>query len=375
MHHAGVSPSRAPNRRRAPRGRTLIWLFFRRHRYAPALLVYAALAVIIAAIVFIARGGPHDPAVQAFADVPEASASEAAPPPQQSSGDTAAGITCDGAAKRIVIDKSLLSETGGGSGLAEESDDINKVYTYKAPLNLAAPREWDDPWDGVRRVVADAGGLTIYTDRVMCFDAADNGDSFTVSEVPFPQKYKVVLVIDPGHGGSDPGAMSGSICEKDINLAIALKLLDLMKPEEQNGVKCLMTRYTDEDVSLEDRVSMGNAASFMISLHNNAFEGHPEVHGATTYFQTHDTDAPFTSKALAYIMQDSVVKATGANDRSIDYSEEYYVLNHTTVPTVIVEAGFVSNDAELALLLSPDYQEKVARGLYDGIMEAAGEFN
>lgn len=185
-----------------------------------------------------------------------------------------------------------------------------------------------------------------------------------------------VIVIDPGHGGYDPGkvGIKGSH-EKDINLAIALKLKDYL---EESGAKVVMTRTQDEDLDgLPDKFNKnsdmrarkeiinGSGADILISIHQNAFT-QPEVRGAQVFYYNESNNA----KALANNVQTSITENADANNkRKIKSTENYYVLKVSTMPGIIIECGFLTNSEEAAALNSKEYQDKMAWSIYAGIVK------
>lgn len=174
-----------------------------------------------------------------------------------------------------------------------------------------------------------------------------------------------IICVDPGHGGKQPGAVNGKYLEKVATLAISLNLRDRLKA---NGFKVVMTRDTDIDVSLKRRCQISNdaGANAFISIHLNSCHS-DEPHGAETW-KWHKT-RPF-SKTLADAVQADLIAATGAKNRGVKESDVYYVLKYTKASALVVECGFISNNAECRKLFSPNYQDKVAEGICNGIIKA-----
>lgn len=187
---------------------------------------------------------------------------------------------------------------------------------------------------------------------------------------------KICIVVDAGHGGSDPGKVGvNDALEKDINLALALKLKDLL---EQKEIEVVLTR--DSDAGLYPSDATNKKASdmqkrceiitdanplFTISLHQNSYPS-ADVKGAQVFYYGQSTKG----EALANILQDSLVSRVDPDNRRVaKANESYYLLKKTPTPTVIVECGFLSNPAEADLLLDTDYQDKLARAIYMGILE------
>lgn len=181
-----------------------------------------------------------------------------------------------------------------------------------------------------------------------------------------------VIVLDPGHGGSDPGAIGpGGSQEKTVTLAVALKVRDLL---QASGAKVIMTRTDDRDVfgpnasdndELGARVDVGNKnkADVLVDIHVNSF-GSPAVGGTGTYYFTKSDN----DRLLAKSIQDSVVSAAGLNDRGV-YSANFVVLKYTTMPAALIELGFISNPDEEKLLIAPVFQQKLAQGIVSGLSD------
>ncbi|MCK4411056.1 N-acetylmuramoyl-L-alanine amidase [Candidatus Bipolaricaulota bacterium] len=182
----------------------------------------------------------------------------------------------------------------------------------------------------------------------------------TEPEGPF-----VIIVLDPGHGGRDPGAVVGDILEKDVNLEIVKKVRELV--EAQPRLKPVLTRTTDVTVDKLKRTQLADdiGAVLYLSIHVNAFDD-PEVNGAETWVD--DTRPPGDeSWKLADSVQNALVAATGARDRGIRSQELY--LQHTTLPAVSVEVGFLTSLEERAKLLDSAYQDRIAQGILEGILD------
>lgn len=189
---------------------------------------------------------------------------------------------------------------------------------------------------------------------------AGNGAAPIVSTADYVSKFCVI--IDAGHGGSDGGTVSGKIIEKDINLSVALKLKTIL---EDNNIEVILTRNSDEKMSLAQRTSVANDsnADFFISLHCNYYKDDAQIAGLECYYNSPDATE---SKAYA----ESIIHVVSlSNDVKTRYAktENYYVLRNTQIPAVLVEMGFLSNYSESQKLLSDDYQEILAQRMAEGI--------
>jgi N-acetylmuramoyl-L-alanine amidase CwlD len=185
-----------------------------------------------------------------------------------------------------------------------------------------------------------------------------------------------VIVVDPGHGGVDPGAVGkNSALEKDIVLAIGQRLALFLR---QGGATVLMTRETDTDLSdpelsglyakkrqdLARRVALANKskADLLISIHINSYPD-PRQHGAQTFYQRNVPE----SRRLAQAIQNELNSFLN-DDRRAPLTGDYYILRETKIPAVIVETGFLSNPREAKKLLDPAYQSKIAFCLFTGLV-------
>ena len=180
-----------------------------------------------------------------------------------------------------------------------------------------------------------------------------------------------IICLDPGHGGSDPGAIGPTgTQEKDNTLAIALLLCDKL---EKDGVTVIMTREIDADVKSPDatnqeelnaRVDIANdhSADIFISIHNDAFTN-PQAVGSTTYHY----GSPEGIR-LATAIQKSLVEGLGTKDRGTRFAS-FYVIRHTDMPAVLVEAAFISNPEEEVLLSSVDGRCSTADCIFQGIVK------
>lgn len=190
---------------------------------------------------------------------------------------------------------------------------------------------------------------------------------------------KKVVVIDAGHGGSDPGkiGVSGAL-EKDINLEIAKRIKILL---EEKGISVFMTRETDEmlcEEALENnrkradmakRVELINEISpdMVISIHQNSYTD-PEVSGAQVFYYSESEEGA----RMAAMMQKALTEIDNENTRKEKANDNYYLLKRTKAPTIIVECGFLSNPKEAAKLVEKEYQDMISNAIVKGIESCFG---
>lgn len=185
-----------------------------------------------------------------------------------------------------------------------------------------------------------------------------------------------VIVIDPGHGGIDPGAVSkNGVMEKNINLAIAHHLREYL---QQSGAVVIMTRtedvglYSDggtirqkknEDLRKRKEIVKNSKADIFITIHLNSFQ-QTQYYGAQTFYPK---DNP-AGKPLAIKIQEAFIDALDKNNKRVALAKnDVYLIKGLDIPTVLVECGFLSNPQEEKLLQKSDYQKKVAWAIYIGI--------
>ncbi len=175
---------------------------------------------------------------------------------------------------------------------------------------------------------------------------------------------RVLIVLDAGHGGRDPGAVCEGVREADVNLAITERVATLIEADDRLDVK--RTRTLDISVTLEDRIAVANDANaaLYLSVQSNACE-YPDATGVVTLVSdTIEAGAP--SWQFAEILQDAVADATGARDRGVRAQDLY--LHRAEMPAALIEVGFLTNEPERTQLADRDYQQTIAQGIYDGIV-------
>lgn len=174
---------------------------------------------------------------------------------------------------------------------------------------------------------------------------------------------EIVIVIDPGHGGEDDGCFRDGIGEKDLNLAIAKSVESKLS---EIGYQVILTRDSDKAVSLEDRVGFAKekGADACISIHQNACEWN-NVTGVETWYCSQN--AGEDSERLAKLLQMYTTLQSGAQDRGILDDGSLYITRENSMPTCLVETGFLSNTEERNNLTTSEYQEKLAKGIAQGI--------
>lgn len=179
-----------------------------------------------------------------------------------------------------------------------------------------------------------------------------------------------LVVIDAGHGGNDPGTMSGDLFEKDIALDVALKLNSILKDW---GISTYMIRDEDVFVDYKERIELANekSASLFLSIHCDWFKDSSSKGTTTLYYPSRALRAGnLVEITYARIIQSELIKSLKTNDRGIIDRKDLSVLKYANMPSVIVELGFLSNKEDTALLSSRSFRDKAAKALATGIKES-----
>jgi N-acetylmuramoyl-L-alanine amidase len=243
-----------------------------------------------------------------------------------------------------------------------EQDAYGNVTIYVMPSPQVSVRGVNEPSTQMLAVELQPYGVN-NSDGVGT--AANPNGSFnwpSIDNLPDVSGDKIIVVIDPGHGGPDPGAVGiGGLNEVQIVDPVSNRVAELLR---ESGVDPVLTRTGDYDLDLDPRVDLANRipANLFVSIHANAISmSRPDVNGLETYYYE-------SGNYLAETIHESLIDATGSNDRGVR-TARFYVLRYTDMPAVLVELGFVTGDQDAPRLRDPDYQETLARGIARGILE------
>lgn len=169
-----------------------------------------------------------------------------------------------------------------------------------------------------------------------------------------------IIIIDPGHGGSDPGAVRAGIKEKDLTLAISGELATFLRGR---GFKVQLTRTGDTNPSLVDRAALSRGAAAFVSVHVNAVEN-PAASGAEFWYNRRDAKGAELAEAIRAAWTAALGPNRGLKEDRTDY---YYLLRNATYPAVIVETGFLSNVEDRRRLSDPAWRRRAAGAIGEGI--------
>lgn len=172
------------------------------------------------------------------------------------------------------------------------------------------------------------------------------------------------IVIDAGHGGTDHGAIRGEINEKTITLDVAKKV---QKELTKLGHHVIMTRTTDDYVSLQERVetAANEKGDIFVSIHVNS-SVKPEIEGIETHYYHPE------SMGLAQSVHETLISNLKPFDRGL-FKSKFYVINHTEIPAILCEIGFISNEEERKLLVTEKRKQETAKAIVEGVLKYFGQ--
>jgi N-acetylmuramoyl-L-alanine amidase len=188
----------------------------------------------------------------------------------------------------------------------------------------------------------------------------------TQSASPIQHQERVLVTIDPGHGGKDSGAVGiGDLREVDVILPIAQKVATILR---EKGIEVHMTRDDDNFVGLDERVTMSRqaGATLFVSIHANSIDDRPDVHGLETYHYN-------LGEALADTVHNTILdyfnvkKRIPLEDRRVR-SARFFVLRKSSIPAILVETGYISSPEESPQLGDIKYQTIMAEAIAQGIL-------
>lgn len=177
---------------------------------------------------------------------------------------------------------------------------------------------------------------------------------------------EITIVLDPGHGGKDPGAAGNGMREKDVVLDISKRA---KKYFQGTPINIKLTRETDVFLELQERVSFAKKqqADMFISVHANAFNG--KASGLETYYYSAARNANVTeSRALATYIQNRMLEAWNLPNRKVQ-SKSLHVLRENSMPATLIEVGFIDNKTDAAYIKSPSHRETMAKAVYLGSLD------
>ena len=181
-----------------------------------------------------------------------------------------------------------------------------------------------------------------------------------------PNNGRVLVMLDPGHGGKDPGAIGlGGLREVDVILPVAKRVAEILAKQ---GIAVKMTRNSDYFVGLDERVVMSReaGATLFVSIHANSIDNRPDVNGLELYH--YNIGQSFAETVHSTILDYVNKNGFYLNDRRVR-SARFLVLRKSAIPAILVETGYLTSEAESSRLRRDDYQKVMAEGLAKGIIQ------
>ncbi|MEK5230766.1 N-acetylmuramoyl-L-alanine amidase [Lysinibacillus sp. FSL K6-0232] len=175
-----------------------------------------------------------------------------------------------------------------------------------------------------------------------------------------------VIILDPGHGGKDPGAVVGSVSEKSITLKVGTQVKQML---ENAGAKVYMTRTGDTYPSLQDRVdfTQANYGEIFVSIHVNAASS-TSASGTETYYAISTGDMYQEDIDLATFVNNQIVNNLNMKNRGVK-QQQYYVIRNMAIPSILVELGFLTNSQDRNKMTDDQYVKVFAESIYNGILQ------
>ncbi|MFP3155881.1 N-acetylmuramoyl-L-alanine amidase [Lachnospiraceae bacterium ZAX-1] len=248
---------------------------------------------------------------------------------------------------------------------------IDENYFYDHPL-LGSSNHIDDLMIGSDIGV---GVIEITLDQVYEIQSSVQNSCLYLDFMLPHDLYEKVVVVDAGHGGTEPGAVKQGVLEKGINLAIVLELKKLL--DENGKIKVYYTRTEDVSVSLDQRVQLANKAdaNLFVSVHSNSTKDGKmsNYHGTEVMYDEEKADEEMGSMQFSEIMLSETVATLGSKNDGLIRGHNIYIIRTSQVPVALVEVGFMTSLEELESLQNEEYQKKAAQGIYNGIIRALEE--
>ncbi|MDF2512685.1 MAG: hypothetical protein K0S04_2551 [Herbinix sp.] len=247
-----------------------------------------------------------------------------------------------------VVTKDFGNDLSHGITVTSQQDENSKRYTLQFLIEL---------------------------NTVYAYSVLEDLNYYYISLKKPSEVYDKILVIDPGHGGKDVGAIAKNdkAYEKDINLGIVLELKKLL---DQENIKVYYTRTQNDTVFLRPRSSLANAVDcdFFVSIHCNS-NALSYPNGTEVLFSNSKVKE-VSNKVLANLFSEELSRTIPLKKKgSIEKNpEDIFIMGQSKVPMILIEVGYLSNSGDLNYLIEKDNQKAVAQGIFNGIMRAYEKF-
>ncbi|MDY6938818.1 MAG: N-acetylmuramoyl-L-alanine amidase [Cyanobacteriota bacterium] len=272
-------------------------------------------------------------------------------------------VTIDSA--RLSSDVSIAEPPNGGtiSRVRVEQLDADTIWIRIRPVPQV-DIQVNQPSSQMLSVYVQSYAADAPPIKIPIISSENNLDNI---DLPTDLAGKIVVVIDPGHGGPDVGAVGiGGLQEIQVVDPVAYRTAQIL---EEQGIGVVLTRSDNYDLDLEPRVQLANrlGANLFVSIHANAISmSRPDVNGVETYYFN-------TGDILAQVIHSYLLQATGGPDRGVK-TARFYVLRNTDMPAVLVELGFVTGRFDAPRLADAEYQELLAQAVAQGILAYIAQY-
>jgi len=212
--------------------------------------------------------------------------------------------------------------------------------------------------------------IIVNQNQILAYEITESANFIYITPMSPRQRYRHVVLLDPGHGGNDPGAIANGLVEAELVLDIVLRTMQLFE-RSNSGIKAYSTRIDNTRVDNVRRATMGNqAADLFVSVHFNSVDlvrnpGSINANGTETYYLPRDGTP---NRQVAEVFHRNLLSFLGTADRRIR-NEEWTVLVNSTIPAVLLEIGFLTNPTEAANIAAPGFNQRAAEAIYASIVE------
>ena len=260
-------------------------------------------------------------------------------------------------------------------------------YYWKNKFRIIIPGNYKDYYSQSKNIIktedcvtkytvvydepSDRTYITVTTNKLQGFKLVDNGKYISVLVANPSKVYSKIVLIDAGHGGHDAGAISGGVKEKDVNLAMAYKYAKSYFNSSSSDIKAYWTRRDDTFWTLSSRAAYSKTveADLFVSVHQNSSSS-SSPNGFEVYYSSKNNSLQqnnLTSKKMAYFFDNRLPSGLGFSSRGVKDGPNLYVLKYNSVPSVLLEIGFLSNSSNRSKLKDPAFQKTTAKLIYQSV--------
>lgn len=264
------------------------------------------------------------------------------------------------------------------NNMIHSDDYYNLVYTITIPGDYTKVIESQTYMinnDKIAAIYVDAGynetKIIIDENRILACDVYTRDGAIIVKPCLPKEKYDKIIVLDAGHGGSDPGASGQGLVEKNLTLNMLLKTKAMF--DNDGKIKCYVTRATDTYPSFDDRTNLGNeVGDAFISIHINSATNASATGTETYQLNPNDQGNGLTSYMLAESILNNLLNNLDTVNRKVK-SENFIVLRQSNIPASLIEIGFITNSHDAEIMGSDSGQQAVAKSIFDSVTDLFNE--